>query len=355
MAESVGAAGPVQLRSLGACIAQAIVRGAADDFADSDEVCGVDRNEPVKRQNYFDPSSAPWPNKPSVETKMLIKELKGEPCDDSVLEESTEDSDDACDEDTCDEDTSGVEDDTRNDHDQDPAEDSQDWEWQSVDSVSSAASLCPSEASMDSLVDFYSPEETLIIFDWDDTICPTTALSNNSEVDQEAVKDLVSEAKKTIEKARDVAAEVIIVTNATSGWVELSCERWMPDLLPTIDTLEFLSARSAWEPAGITTPTGWKEAAFEDCISKFYSRYSRQSWKNIIVVGDSNYEHDALDQVAKLAPQGPNTKCRAKSIRFSQQPSLAVLARELQILREHFEDIVCHDDNLDLQYNSESI
>jgi len=226
---------------------------------------------------------------------------------------------------------------------------------ESTDHCSSTSSLC-SDALMDSMVDYHSPEETIIIFDWDDTICPTTALNEDgTQASGKALEDLVYEARLTLEKAREVAAEVVIVTNATDGWVESSCETWMPGLVPTLDTLEFSSARSAWEPMGILTPTGWKGAAFEETIRKFYSRYPRQSWKNIIVIGDACYEHEALAQVADLAPEFSTNRCRAKSIRFELQPSVASLARQLQMLRENLDNIVHHDDNLDLNFQSESL
>jgi len=220
---------------------------------------------------------------------------------------------------------------------------------------SSASSVCSSAASMDSIADYFSPDETIIIFDWDDTICPTTALIDDSVLEgcSQALQDLVNEVRKTLERAREVAAEVVIVTNATEGWVESSCERWMPSVRPVLDMLEFTSARSNWEPMGITSPTGWKAAEFEEVVKRFYSRYWRQSWKNVIVIGDASYEHEALSVVAKLAPE--YGRCRAKSIRFVAQPSIELLARELQMLRENFHDIVHHDGKLDLCFYSESL
>jgi hypothetical protein len=239
------------------------------------------------------------------------------------------------------------------------AEDDRDWECQSMDSVSSAASWTSSIVSMDSMADYDLPEETVIIFDWDDTLCPTTVLTGPLKPEGlsgcKALQDVVREARLTLERARELAGEVVIVTNASEGWMESSCERWMPGLRSTLDKVEFTSARSAWEPKGILTPTGWKEAAFEGIISKFYSRYWRQSWKNVIVIGDADYEHEALERVASLAPQGVTKRCRAKSIRFSPQPTLETLACELQMLRESFENIVRHDDSLDVSYVSQAL
>lgn len=239
---------------------------------------------------------------------------------------------------------------------------SRNWEYEesteSESPDSSGASMCSSASyqQMDSMVDYFSKEETIIIFDWDDTICPTTALSNPDFVLEgcsDALQDLVNEARKTLLWAYEVAGEVVIVTNATEGWVESSCEKWLPGVWPVLDMFEVTSARSTWEPMCITTPTGWKAAAFEAIVRSFYSRYWRQSWKNVIVIGDASYEHEALAAVERLAPD--YGRCRAKSIRFASQPSIELLARELQMLRENFDDIVHHDDNLDLCFYSESL
>jgi len=73
----------------------------------------------------------------------------------------------------------------------------------------------------------------------------------------------------------------------------------------------------------------------------------------VIVIGDASYEHEALAVVASLAPE--YGRCRAKSIRFVPQPSIEVLARELQMLRENLHDIVLHDGKLDLCFYSESL
>jgi len=88
--------------------------------------------------------------------------------------------------------------------------------------------------SLDSKFDYFDRDETIIIFDWDDTLCPTTVL--NEEVSRlasledtrreeatpcdDALQDLVVELRKVLERAMELAAEVVIVTNATEGWVE---------------------------------------------------------------------------------------------------------------------------------------
>lgn len=213
-----------------------------------------------------------------------------------------------------------------------------------------------SGASIDSLADDFSPGETVIIFDWDDTLFPTTALDDTpSGSECDGLHRLVREAKRTLERAMELSDKVVIVTNATDGWIEQCCEDWFQDLVPTLDKLEFMSARSAWEPTGIMTPTGWKAAAFDDLVNKFYSRNWRSTWKNIIVVGDACYEHDAMQNVISQAPHELIKRCRSKSIRFAPQPTASMLACELQGLRDNFDNIVTQDTSLDLSFYSEAL
>ena len=103
------------------------------------------------------------------------------------------------------------------------------------------------------------------------------------------MKELLTNAKEL--------GETIIITNAETGWVELSCGKWFPELLVFIKQFKIYSARSLFEPQGVTSPCGWKANAFRAAIDTFYSRYLHQSWKNVISIGDSPHEREALLRV----------------------------------------------------------
>merc|ERR1740117_1175290 len=49
--------------------------------------------------------------------------------------------------------------------------------------------------------------------------------------------------------------------------------------------------------ADALAPQRWKEQAFIQELTKFYSRYPNQSWKNVVCIGDSIYERDAAKNV----------------------------------------------------------
>lgn len=224
---------------------------------------------------------------------------------------------------------------------------------------------CKSTKSTGSSAEFFQANQTIIILDWDDTLCPSTACMRHHGLSvlgdppegevARGLRDLAVEAQALLECAAELAEKVVIVTNAEEGWIDLACKAWLPDLQASLEKADVVSARSNWEPRGIASPAGWKARAFEDAIDRFYSRYQDQSWKNIISIGDAPHEREALGRVVRWAPGGGGKRCRSKSVKFVLRPSIEQLTRELQMLRESLREIVSHDDDLDLHFSAESL
>mmetsp|Transcript_26774 Transcript_26774/g.58215 ORF Transcript_26774/g.58215 Transcript_26774/m.58215 type:complete len:311 (+) Transcript_26774:456-1388(+) len=217
--------------------------------------------------------------------------------------------------------------------------------------------------STNSYVEYHQPNQTIIILDWDDTLCPSTTCMRHlglsvlgdppeGKVAQE-LDALAMEVGLLLDKASELAEKVVIVTNAEEGWIELACKAWLPSLLPHLERAEVVSARSTWEPKGVASPAGWKAKAFEDAVAQFYSRYAHQSWKNIISIGDAPHEREALSRVVRGAPIARGKRCRSKSVKFILRPSIPQLKREIQLLCSSLREIVWHDDDLDLHFATE--
>jgi hypothetical protein len=212
---------------------------------------------------------------------------------------------------------------------------------------------------------YHRPDQTIIIFDWDDTLCPTTVCSQPrsgdggliSDLEREelapVLSELAREASALFARASEFADKVVVVTNAGEGWVEWSCAEWLPGLLPALKHVEVISARSIWEPQGYASPTCWKERTFRDVIDRFYSQYEQDIWKNIVCIGDAPYEHEALSRVTSLEEH--STRCRSKSVKFMAQPTVERLSSELRMLRANLEEIVSHDDDMYMYYLADSL
>lgn len=151
---------------------------------------------------------------------------------------------------------------------------------------------------------------------------------------------------------------VVIVTNAEEGWIELSAKAWLPRVMDSLVKCKIVSARSKWEPQGITSPAGWKQKAFYDEIEGFYSRYTNQSWKNVISIGDAPHEREALFRVTFYEHAEASVrrkKCRTKAIKFMIRPTIQQLLHELSMLRRCLKQVINHDDHLDLQFDETSL
>jgi hypothetical protein len=163
---------------------------------------------------------------------------------------------------------------------------------------------------------------------------------------QGQLDEIAAAGEAALMRAED-RGRVVIVTNAEKGWIELSCRRWLPSLMPVLKRFECLSARSANERPN-TTPFHWKAQEFEKVIGNFYSPAGK-SWKNVLSIGDSPQDRDALRSVTSLSSLSAVCgRCRTKTVKFQVRPSIDDLVTELCTLEKSFEFLVDHDGDLDI-------
>lgn len=201
----------------------------------------------------------------------------------------------------------------------------------------------------------FSMEETALIFDWDDTVLPSTwvqcqglRLDESSELTawhREQLAEVAATAAETLRIAKQHGT-VVIVTNAERGWVELSCQKFLPTLYPAIEGVKVLSARTTYESSQCSSPLDWKLRAFEAEIRRLFGAdtlNSSEKRKNILSLGDSVHEREAL---LRATAQLPN--CVAKSLKFVERPDISQICKQHSLVTNCFERIVHHDGNLDL-------
>jgi len=201
----------------------------------------------------------------------------------------------------------------------------------------------------------FTREETLFIFDWDDTLLPSTwvqrqgmrlgpAFRVNSE-QREQLAMAAAAASETLRLAK-LAGTVVLVTNAERGWIELSCQKFMPALLPLLEGVRTVSARTLYEGPACPAPLDWKVRAFEMEIARACGPGGLRDptrRKNIHSFGDSTSEREALLRTAAGAPN-----CRAKVVKFVDHPDIAQLLKQHALVSRSLDRIAQHDDNLDL-------
>ena len=100
--------------------------------------------------------------------------------------------------------------------------------------------------------------QTAIIFDWDDTILPTSILTPYEYLLVDTELEFPPALKKRLDKLDRIGSELLnktkifgrvyIVTNAAEGWCELSAARFLPRVYETLESdITIISARTRYE------------------------------------------------------------------------------------------------------------
>lgn len=184
----------------------------------------------------------------------------------------------------------------------------------------------------------------LIVFDWDDTLLPTTALALQGLFPSalEADPDEILACAKAGCEALRIAKQhgrVIIVTNAVSGWVHETAMKHMPWLIQELD-VPVISARSIYEAQGFE-PQHWKVLCFQRILQCL--NFGASEPVQMLSIGDGWHERDALLKA------GPTLKaCSTKSVKFLEQPPIVRMTQQLQLCAQHFEWLIAHAGSLDL-------
>jgi len=197
-----------------------------------------------------------------------------------------------------------------------------------------------------------TPRETLFVLDWDDTILPSSwiqrqglRLDEGSELadwQQELLSEVAMAAAGLLRMTKE-RGTVVLVTNAERGWIELSCRKFMPELMPCIEGVRIVSARTSYEGPFCVGPLDWKVRAFEAEVARIWRVADSRRTKNIHSIGDGVHEREAL----LLATQGL-VNCLSKSLKFVERPDIGQLLRQHELIAEHLGRIVQHDGDLDV-------
>jgi hypothetical protein len=203
-------------------------------------------------------------------------------------------------------------------------------------------------------------ERRLFIFDYDDCLFPSTALAElgisiDANIDasksltriDDALNLVSSASSETLRKASQFnGSKVLVITNAESGWIELTSKSLTPSLMTELVKVEVLSARTLFEHQGFKNGFDWKEKAFEFCIDRFLKEIenSQEIFKEVISIGDSHHERHAVINVCK------RKGLRYKSIKMLEKPCFNKLYRQHLLIQAKMEDFVVNvDEILDLK------
>ena len=179
---------------------------------------------------------------------------------------------------------------------------------------------------------------SLIIFDWDDTLLCTSFLATNgvfnenlelTATDREKVKKLEFASLNLLKKAI-AKGDVYIITNAGPGWVEYSAEKFYPSLKTVLKQITIISARGENEAESPGDPRKWKKRTFLNLHKKMNTKLVT----NIICLGDSSFEMEAGKVLAKKFQQA-----FVKTVKFRENPKPEELHSQLVLVANQFNSI----------------
>jgi len=177
--------------------------------------------------------------------------------------------------------------------------------------------------------------QTVIIFDWDDTLLCTSWLNRlkGATVTEEAEQYLRKTAQltKTILETAVKSGHTYIITNAMHGWVEYSAAKWAPELLPILQRVRIISARDKFQPLFPDDVNQWKVQAFLEVQKQL-------DWTpitNLIALGDADFEMEAARIMG-----GEFDEALLKTVKFKPEPSPIEHFRQLELVAEKFVQIV---------------
>lgn len=208
------------------------------------------------------------------------------------------------------------------------------------------------------------PKPFLMIWDWDDTLLPSNwcnrkrlSIEYGEVTDEVICKELhrvCKQAEESLNLCKSLGGEIVIVTNAEEGWIDLSCKAFFPSLVPYIENCRHVSARTKYEKKVGQNPVEWKSLTFKVEIDTFMQ--TRKEYEQatgikiskraqIISFGDSNHEREALAITTK---DMKTDLVHAKSVKFLVKPTIDQLVREHELIRQSLKQLLSHETSLDL-------
>ena len=187
---------------------------------------------------------------------------------------------------------------------------------------------------------------TLFIFDWDDTLFPTSFLVKEEIVDvfplSKNLKDLFALLEEILIKIlrfSKTRGDVYIISNSNMSWLTYSLEKYLPILKKFLDEINIISSRDRYEEVFPGDFKIWKERTFLDLTRNINDKLVT----NILCFGDSKIDIDA----GKILAQQFNNSF-IKTIKFKENPDMEDLIGQLKLVSEKIEFIYSKGKNLSI-------
>lgn len=197
--------------------------------------------------------------------------------------------------------------------------------------------------------------QALILFDWDDTLCPTSWIEDSPQLRGALdgrihrggeVWDRLSEqaraVKELIQQALSLAT-VALVTLAERPWVAVSARDFMPEADEVVAPLEVFYAREGAllrPPPGACPLTAMKRRAMSKAVEVMLEKLGQgTTWESFISIGDSEVEKRAAQDLGREC-QNKGVFKYTKTVKLAERPNVRQLTSECRALQTKLREFV---------------
>ena len=163
---------------------------------------------------------------------------------------------------------------------------------------------------------------TAIIFDWDDTLFPTTYYikkkinKQNKKYYMHKFKALENSIICLLKKSLQYK-NVYIVTNATMTWFNMCVNKYCPGIIPYLGYVKgIMSARDIYSSILPDDVIAWKKMCIFDILG------DNKDITQIVFASDLNNDFESAYQVKNIVP------IRIKTFKFMEEPMICQIIRQ---------------------------
>lgn len=173
----------------------------------------------------------------------------------------------------------------------------------------------------------------ITVFDFDDTLFPTTEYTSTKNIDYELLSHSINDL---LQGALIRSDKVFIITNANIEWLQLCCEN-----MKIVDFSGVIIKSTIQEGMNIGHAMNWKKNMFEKFLSEYFIHETPNLIQELVCFGDSLYDRYASDNMKKLFPYSI-----VKNFKFTERPTFFDLIGEQYLIKQFLNDI--YDFNIDM-------
>lgn len=184
--------------------------------------------------------------------------------------------------------------------------------------------------------------KTIFIFDWDDTLFPSTYFTNNNFIIDKSILDMIDNIVYKIIKKCNKYGKIYIVSNALNIWLNFSIP-YLPKSHKffTSKNIPIISARELYSHK-YDNIESWKFFSFFSILDELNTK----KFNNVFSFGDSVYEYNSLKNIAL----SQKFNLYFKIIKFIKHPSLNEFIEQLDNLNTNLKKMINYNYHLDLFY-----